>query len=157
MEAIVSGATGRTTITWTEDGLERDGEPLAARVLAPGLVTQVLVNGQLFDVDLRDPRRILVNGAEQTFQIQQLIGIPGAEDALKGAFGPQHPPMNGTLVDVAVAAGQTVAAGDILYTLEAMKMQVHVKALAEAKVVSVGAQAGSAVAPADVIVTLEAI
>ncbi|MEC7555435.1 MAG: acetyl-CoA carboxylase biotin carboxyl carrier protein subunit, partial [Pseudomonadota bacterium] len=46
-------------------------------------------------------------------------------------------PMNGTVVDVLVNAGDQVAAGDTLVIMEAMKMEHAVKALVDGTVTDV--------------------
>ena len=55
-------------------------------------------------------------------------------------------PMPGTVLDVRVSEGQEVAEGDILGTLEAMKMELSLKAPFAGTVAEVGAAAGDQVA-----------
>ncbi|MBS2961773.1 biotin/lipoyl-binding protein [Actinocrinis puniceicyclus] len=54
-------------------------------------------------------------------------------------------PMQGTIVKVAVAEGQQVAAGDLILVLEAMKMEQPLTAHKGGTVVSLGAQVGATV------------
>ncbi|HZC27646.1 MAG TPA: biotin carboxylase N-terminal domain-containing protein [Actinopolymorphaceae bacterium] len=54
-------------------------------------------------------------------------------------------PMQGTLVKVAVEEGQTVAAGDLVVVLEAMKMEQPVNAHKAGKIAGLTAQVGSTV------------
>jgi biotin carboxyl carrier protein len=61
-------------------------------------------------------------------------------------------PMPGTIVSVHVAAGDHVAAGQLVVKLEAMKMTNAIKAPHEAVVAEVRAQAGQAVGYGDVLV-----
>ena len=62
-----------------------------------------------------------------------------------------HAPMAATVVEVAVAAGQAVAPGDLLLVLEAMKMEHELRATAHGTVAEVAAQAGEVVAHGDLL------
>ena len=67
-----------------------------------------------------------------------------------------HAPMACTVVEVMVAAGETVQAGQTLLVLEAMKMEHEIRALADATVQSVLARAGELVAEGDLLIQLGA-
>ncbi len=54
-------------------------------------------------------------------------------------------PMQGTIVKVAVTEGQTVAAGDLVVVLEAMKMEQPLTAHKGGTIVSLTAQVGASV------------
>ena len=60
-------------------------------------------------------------------------------------------PMQGTIVKVAVAVGETVAAGDTIVILEAMKMENTVAADRAGVVTSIGVTAGDTVNAGDVV------
>jgi pyruvate carboxylase len=64
-------------------------------------------------------------------------------------------PMPGTVVSVAVAAGQKVARGDVLLTLEAMKMEALVRAERDGVVLEVAVRAGQHVEAKDLMVVLK--
>jgi biotin carboxyl carrier protein len=64
-------------------------------------------------------------------------------------------PMPGTVVSVHVAAGDRVAAGQLVVKLEAMKMTNAIKAPQDAVVAEVRAQAGQAVGYGDVLVVFK--
>ncbi|MBU6215703.1 MAG: biotin/lipoyl-binding protein, partial [Acidobacteria bacterium] len=64
-------------------------------------------------------------------------------------------PMQGTIVKVLVEVGQTVAAGDPVVVLEAMKMENNVAADVDGTVTEVSAAAGDSVAAGDVVVVIE--
>ena len=65
-----------------------------------------------------------------------------------------HAPMACTVVEVAVAVGQLVRAGQTLLVLEAMKMEHEVRAAADARVHTLDARAGEMVAEGDLLLTL---
>jgi 3-methylcrotonyl-CoA carboxylase alpha subunit len=63
-------------------------------------------------------------------------------------------PMPATVVSISVSAGQRVNAGDVLVTLEAMKMELAVTAPHEGTVQSVHCRVGELVQPGVALVTL---
>ena len=65
-------------------------------------------------------------------------------------------PLAGTLVRLEVAAGQEVAAGDLLAVVEAMKMETPLRAPFQAKVTEVRSSVGDAVSAGEAVVILEA-
>ena len=60
-------------------------------------------------------------------------------------------PMPGNILDVKVAAGASVKAGDVLVILEAMKMENEIFAPCAGTVSSVAVAKGAAVNPGDVL------
>jgi acetyl/propionyl-CoA carboxylase alpha subunit/acetyl-CoA carboxylase carboxyltransferase component len=77
----------------------------------------------------------------------EAAGLPGGEAAVRA-------PLTGTVVAVAVAPGDPVAAGDELLVIEAMKMEHEVRAQAAGLVREVPAAVGATVAAGDVLVVL---
>ncbi len=65
------------------------------------------------------------------------------------------PPMSATVVRVAVRPGATVQAGDTLVVLEAMKMELPIRAPRAARVLAVHCQEGALVQPGTVLIDLE--
>jgi pyruvate carboxylase len=63
-------------------------------------------------------------------------------------------PMPGTITTVAVAAGASVARGDVLLTLEAMKMETAVRAEIDGEIAEMIAKPGQAVDVKDLLVVL---
>ena len=63
-------------------------------------------------------------------------------------------PMPGNILDVKVSAGDSVAEGDILLILEAMKMENEILAPVAGKVVGVQVAKGAAVNSGDVLVVI---
>ena len=62
--------------------------------------------------------------------------------------------MQGTIVKVSVEVGQTVAAGDAVVVLEAMKMENNVATDVAGTVAEVKVEAGQAVGSGDVVVVV---
>ena len=74
-----------------------------------------------------------------------------AAPAASGSGETVSSPMPGTILDVKVAAGQAVKSGDILFILEAMKMENEIFAPCDGTVSSVAVSKGAAVNPGDVL------
>jgi acetyl-CoA/propionyl-CoA carboxylase biotin carboxyl carrier protein len=72
-----------------------------------------------------------------------------------GGSGTVAAPMQGTIVKVLVEAGATVAAGDALVVLEAMKMENQINAEVSGTVKEVRVAAGDSVGTGDVMVIIE--
>jgi biotin carboxyl carrier protein len=116
-----------------------DGRVYDARVeeAATGLV--VVIDGYRFEMEVRDPRRY------------------SRKDRARGGEGIQTvaAPMPGKVVRVLVAPGDSVAAGQGLLVVEAMKMQNEMKALRAGRVLTVTVKEGATVAPGEILATLE--
>ena len=77
-----------------------------------------------------------------------------APAAPAGAGEPVKAPMPGNILDVRVSAGQTVKAGDILFILEAMKMENEIVAPKDGALTSVCVSRGQVVETGAVLCTL---
>lgn len=80
--------------------------------------------------------------------------VPQAAPAPATGGTPVTAPMAGNIWKVVVTEGQTVAAGDVLFILEAMKMETEVKAAQAGTVRGICVKAGDAVAVGDTVMTL---
>ena len=124
--------------------LELDGERHELAVV--GRVEgswQLIDRGTVRDIEAID---------ERTRHIRSLAGA-GTASASGGVI---KAPMPGLVVRVLVAEGETVAAGQGLVVLEAMKMENELKAPAAGVVMSVRAAPGAAVEKGSVLVELGA-
>ena len=63
-------------------------------------------------------------------------------------------PLNGTVLDVKVSNGASVKKGDLLFIIEAMKMENEILAPADGTITSVVAQKGATVNAGDTLATL---
>ncbi|MEL6977166.1 MAG: acetyl-CoA carboxylase biotin carboxylase subunit [Pseudomonadota bacterium] len=121
----------------SEDGfrLEIGGARRAAMaVIAP--------NGDL-DIDLGD----------RAFRLRNLIGRAAASEEAGG--GVVRAPTHGRIVSIAVAEGASVAKGDPLLVMEAMKMQQEIAASVDGVVKTVAVAPEAQVAAEDLLIEIE--
>ena len=71
-----------------------------------------------------------------------------------GSDGKLRAPMDGRIVAIKVAAGDTVARGQTLVVLEAMKIQHQLKAVLDARIEAISVQEGQQVANRTVLITM---
>ena len=79
---------------------------------------------------------------------------PAAAPAAAADGTPVSAPMPGTILDVKCAAGDTVTKGQVLFILEAMKMENDMVAPQDGTVLSVNTTKGSSVSPGDALAVL---
>ncbi len=127
-----------------------EAEPMAERTLVAE------VGGRRFDVRLLIPEKDLgPGGAPAPKKKRERKGGSGHHGAGgSGATGEVHSPMQGTVLSVAVAAGQEVAVGDVICIVEAMKMENEVTAHTAGTISAVSVEAGQAVAADEVIAVI---
>jgi geranyl-CoA carboxylase alpha subunit len=130
-------------------------EPTPFR-LAVGEQQRALQLGDARDVSLPhviDGNDIVVDFDGLTVRFQDRTYMPPAS-AAAGGDGKLRAPMDGRIVAIKVAAGDTVVRGQTLVVLEAMKIQHQLKAALDAKVESIAVQEGQQVANRTVLVTM---
>jgi biotin carboxyl carrier protein len=115
-----------------------DGRSYDARVEETAGPLVVVIDGYRFEVEVRDPRRL-----------SRQSGGRGGEGVQTVAA-----PMPGKVVRVLVAAGETVAAGQGLLVVEAMKMQNEMKAARAGTVLTIATREGATVAAGEVLATI---
>ena len=94
--------------------------------------------------------KVNVNGTVYEVTVEAMDGAAPAAAAPAAAPAPAggekvSAPMPGTILDVRVSNGQTVKKGDILFILEAMKMENEIMAPCGGTIASVSATKGAAV------------
>jgi biotin carboxyl carrier protein len=150
----VTGGAGRYTVVI-------DGSPVTvdARQTVEG-IWSILLDGASYVADVTEGDAgcaVDVEGERYTIRVEEesryLIRTRGAT----GAGGGQvlKAPMPGKVSLVEVTVGQTVAAGDGLIVLEAMKMENEFKAAVAGTVKEIRVEAGQAVNPGDVLLVIE--
>ena len=132
-------AEGQGRVERMEFGKTPDGTPVELYVLTNGRVTaKVMTYGALL-TELDVPDR---SGKQVAARRKAEEGNPNHVAA----------PMPGVISTIAVAAGQTIEAGDVLLTIEAMKMETVINADRAGKIAEVLVHAGSHVDAKDLLV-----
>ena len=112
--------------------------------------------------------RVTVNGTVYEIELEELTGAAPAAPAAPpapAASAPAAPvpaggekitsPMPGTLLAVNVSNGQAVKKGDVLFLLEAMKMENEIMAPCDGTVTSLSAVKGAAVESGTLLCVLQ--
>ena len=113
-------------------------------------VYKVKVNGKVYEVELES----VSEKAGTIAAPAQAAPQPAAPAATSGEGFEQKAPMAGTILDVKVSVGQQVNAGDVLFILEAMKLENEVVAEKAGVVKSIAVAKGTAVQNGQVLVVL---
>ncbi|HDU5810647.1 TPA: pyruvate carboxylase subunit B, partial [Klebsiella quasipneumoniae subsp. quasipneumoniae] len=125
-----------------------DARPAApAKAAASGVYT-VEVEGKAFVVKVSDGGDV----SQLTAATPSSAPVPAAAPA--GAGTPVTAPLAGTIWKVIAAEGQTVAEGEVLLILEAMKMETEIRAARAGTVRGIAVKAGDAVAVGDTLLQL---
>ncbi len=104
----------------------------------------VVVNGVSYEVELEAMDSASANTAPAAKPVAAPAPAPAAAAAPAGGEIVKAP-MPGTILDVKVSAGQAVKAGDILFVLEAMKMENEILSPCDGTVGAVSVSKGQAV------------
>lgn len=99
-----------------------------------------------------DARWLGCNGVSACVDVQSDGRRRGSR--ARGPSGVLSAPMPGTVIDVVVGVGQQVRAGDVLLTLEAMKMELPIRAPKDGVVSAIRCAPGELVKPGPPLVEL---
>lgn len=123
----------------------------------------VTLNGKDYEVEVDELSEAIVTNVVPTAAPAQAAPVAAQPSAPAAAPAPApvsgsgtavKAPMPGTILKVNVTAGQSVKAGDIMFILEAMKMENEIVAPTDGTVSQVVAAKGSSVATDDVLAYL---
>ncbi|MGE0312929.1 MAG: pyruvate carboxylase [Lautropia sp.] len=123
----------------------------------PGKTLLVVLQSVTADGDSAKKVQFELNGQSRTVRVTRAdaAGDAGARPlADPGNPGHVSAPMPGSIVTVAVAVGQRVAAGSTLLALEAMKMETHVAADRDAEVEAILVAPGDRVQAKELLIVL---
>ncbi|EGO7330773.1 biotin/lipoyl-binding protein, partial [Salmonella enterica] len=120
----------------------------AEKPAASGIYT-VEVEGKAFVVKVSDGGDISQLTAASSASVQAASPVAPA-----GAGTPVTAPLAGNIWKVIATEGQTVAEGDVLLILEAMKMETEIRAAQAGTVRGIAVKSGDAVSVGDTLMTL---
>ncbi|HUM15542.1 MAG TPA: biotin/lipoyl-containing protein [Candidatus Nitrosotalea sp.] len=150
----VTGEAGRYMITLDGVALTVD-----ARQTGEG-IWSILLGGASHVVDVTEQDgayAVDVGGERYAIRVEEesryIIRTRGAKGGERGQV--LKAPMPGKVTLIAVAVGQSVAAGQGLIVLQAMKMENEFKAQVAGTVKEIRVTAGQAVNPGDILVVIE--
>lgn len=118
--------------------------------------------GLRFDQDPDDIRNLTIHIGEKTFDVKVRVLNDGRKRRAKThasiensqGDGSLRAPMQGTVVQLLVEVGATVAAGESVIVLEAMKMENHLAAPTSGIVQEIRIEAGTSVGMGDVLLVI---
>lgn len=124
---------------------------------------KVQVNGIPYDVEIEEvggaapaPAPAAVSAPASAPTAPAAPVAPAAPAPAAAAGGePINAPLPGTVLEVKVSAGQSVSKGDVLFVLEAMKMENEILAAHDGVIASVNAQKGASVNSGDVLASFK--
>ena len=148
---------------WVEETLDLSGvksepAPAAPPAEAEPLVQRdidVEVNGQRYSVRMWVPETAPAPAAAASGGAKRPKRAAASKSGGSGGSGDVTVPMQGTIVKVMVAEGDTVEAGDPIVVLEAMKMENNVCAEKAGTVTEIRVAEGESVGGGDVVAVIE--
>ena len=144
---------------WIETEFDNDLPPFAAPAEAgepagPREVVVVEVGGKRLEVSLPAGLGATTTGAAPAGGAAAPRRGAGRKAGAQASGDALTSPMQGTIVKVAVEEGATVAAGDLVVVLEAMKMEQPLTAHRDGRVTRLGASVGETVSSGTVLLEI---
>ena len=135
-------------------GLEAEvAAPVAAATTDPDIYT-VEVAGQAYVVRVTSGGDVTQLAASGTPATPASTAMPTPATASSSAGTAVPAPLAGNVIKLLVNVGDTVAAGDVILILEAMKMETEICSQASGRVVAVNVGVGDAVKVGDSLMAL---
>jgi acetyl/propionyl-CoA carboxylase alpha subunit len=148
---ILRDSRGEYRATIEPDGrVSIDGTIVAATVLAPGEL-RVGDTGHAWVCASGDTRWVFLDG--EVFEIE--VQPEGRRRRAASSHASLSAPMPATVVRVEVSAGAVVRHGDTLVILEAMKMELPIRASVDGTVTAVHCKPGDLVQPGVALIDIE--
>ncbi len=146
---------------WVENGLDLTGIRYQGTTPSSGdddedLIERTMpveVNGRRFDVKLWVPE---TSAAQSPKKKKKRSAGGSAGGSSGGGNGVIEAPMQGTIVDVQAAVGDTVSAGDTIVVLEAMKMENAITADIDGTIGEISVAQGDSVGSGDLLARITA-
>lgn len=142
VEVRAAGRTGAWTVV--VDGSEHQVEVLPGGYRVDGMDLHLAIDFALGQVRMGPAPMPTATEPAQTlpFAVEEWVPANAASAGLASGTTRIRAPMSGRLMELRVRPGMAVAKGDVLFVLEAMKMQNEVRSPAAGVVAGVHAQPG---------------
>ncbi|WP_341349677.1 biotin/lipoyl-containing protein [Clostridium hydrogeniformans] len=126
----------------------------------------ITVNGCAYQVEVEEVKEFTeavqpvvqkTVAAPATQKVVEPVKETSVKEAPKAVAGGEkiECPMPGTILKVNISEGQTIKKGDVLFVLEAMKMENEIMSPVDGKVAQVAVQKGAAVNTSDLLAVIE--
>lgn len=118
----------------------------------------ITVNGVLYQVEVEEVKGEFKNETiEQKYEEQKLLETEEANeyDSVIVLGEKIESPMPGTILEVNVSQNQNVKSGEVLFILEAMKMENEIMSPKDGKVVKINVTKGVTVNTGDLLLVIE--
>lgn len=120
---------------------------------------EVALNGKIYEVDVTETDAVLTSVRKASFapatQAPAAPAVQAAPNQQTAAAGEKIiAPMPGNILSINVTAGQSVKAGDVLFVLEAMKMENDIVAPVDGTVKQILTSKGASVDTDDVLAVI---
>ncbi len=124
----------------------------------------VSINGKNYEVEVEKGQANIVKTTEAAVVSAPVpvtpapaqapvVSVPAAADSVGGE--PLKSPLPGTILAVNVNPGVAVKQGDVLFILEAMKMETEIKAPRDGVIAQIMVAKGASVATGDILLALQ--
>jgi biotin carboxyl carrier protein len=121
----------------------------------------VTVNGKKYEVEVEEvgaaasaPAAVGNNAVKEEVKREEIKQETAAARPTGGRITVKAP-MPGTILDIKISKGQSVKKGDVMFILEAMKMENEIMAGEDGVVVDIAVTKGTAVNTDDILATLD--
>ncbi len=132
-----------------------EAAPAPAKGAEPTNMFKVTVNGKSYDVQVDEMDGVAPAVATDTPTASAPAPSATPAPAATGGSGEAFPsPLSGSVWKIKCQVGQQVAAGDLLFILEAMKMETDVVAPRGGTIQSIGVKEGDAINAGDILLTI---
>lgn len=150
---IIRDESGEHRVTVDEGGVVLvDGAPVHVKVMSGGEIRLGETGSvRAWVAAAGDARWVYLDGRVYEMDVE----VAGRRRRTASSHGSLSAPMPATVVRVDVSAGAKVRRGDTLVILEAMKMELPIRAVSDGTVASVSCRPGDLVQPGMPLIELE--
>ncbi|MEN6316066.1 MAG: biotin/lipoyl-containing protein [Clostridiaceae bacterium] len=127
------------------------------------MIYEVTINNKKYEVEVEKGQAAIIGTKEASAPVA--VAMPQVTAAAAQVVAPAtinvgsgevvKAPMPGTILDIKVSAGSRIKKGDVLFILEAMKMENEIVAPADGAVAQIKAVKGSTVNTGDVLAVIQ--